>query len=510
MLGSSARSPRPRDDRSVPEVVADRYEVGALVGTGSIATVHRGYDRLLQRPVAVKLFPSGTSARTRAPLGREVAAVTQLHHPGLAVLYDAGTEGDRAYLVTQLVDGPSLAARLRRGPLALRAVAPLGAHLSAALAYVHARHVAHGDVRPGNVVLGPEGRPMLTDLGLAELVDLSGLTVGRGALTEERGPAADVHGLGVTLRAALTGPSGDEGPGPVPDELDALLVQMTADDPAARPSAAEVNEALRHGGTTASRPSGWGSPVVPVGPGAADDALLDPALLTGSASAPERAPAAFRRRAGLTVAAGALAVGAVVGGAAGVGEVLHFWGGQADGSTSFASVDTTPMRSGLPEIGAPIAVVPGMPWTPAVTPSPVRTPSPVPTEPGSGAGGLRTADRAGDATGGGDAQRGAPATGESREDASDDRGSDPGDEGGDEGRTVGGDRGEGHDDGHDEARDGGDEGGDPGGQEGDETGGDSGGDSGGRDGGDDGSGDPDDGASSESGSDLGDADPSVI
>ncbi|WP_328308471.1 serine/threonine-protein kinase [Actinomycetospora sp. NBC_00405] len=499
-------------------MVADRYEVGALVGTGSIATVHRGYDRLLQRPVAVRLFPSGTSARTRAPLDREVAAVTQLHHPGLAVLYDAGTEGDRAYLVTQFVDGPSLAARLRRGPLALRAVAPLGAHLSAALAYVHARGVAHGDVRPGNVVLGPEGRPMLTDLGLAELVDLSGLTIGRGALAEERGPAADVRGLGVTLRAALTGPSGDEGPGPVPDELDALLVRMTADDPAARPPAAEVNDALRHGGSTASRRSGWGpgwgSPVVPVGPGAADDALLDPALLTGAASAPERAPAALRRRAALTVAAGALVVGAVAGGAAGVGETLHLWAGpgQADGTSSFASVDTTPVRSGFPGVGAPMVVVPGTPVTPPDAPSPAGTPGPVP-DPRSGAGGLRAAGRAGDgaagATSAGAARRGAPATAEAREQTTSDSGDDPGgravdDRGGragDEGRSAGGDHdgGASHDDGRDEGRD-----------DGHESGGESGGDSGGHDGGHDESGGPDDGASSESGSDLGDAASSVI
>ncbi|HZU81030.1 MAG TPA: serine/threonine-protein kinase, partial [Acidimicrobiales bacterium] len=171
-----------------------------------------------------------------------------------------------------LVDGPSLAVRLRQGPLPADRCAALGAALADALAYVHRRGVVHRDVKPGNVLLGPGPRVRLADFGIAQLLDASTLTVtgttlGTAAymapeqLAHHRvGPAADVWSLGAILLECLTGRRPYEGNAaevvarrlagtrpsceglPAPWRI--LLSSMVDDNPVARPEAAEVAELL--------------------------------------------------------------------------------------------------------------------------------------------------------------------------------------------------------------------------------------------------------------------------
>ena len=169
------RSGEPRD--RPPRILAGRYELGAAVGGGGSAQVHRAWDRKLQRPVAVKLFAPGVSGPDRVRRGQELQTLARLTHPGLVELHDAGRDADRDFLVMQLVEGPSLADLVTRGPLPVPMVVGLGAALAEALAYVHAAGVTHRDLKPDNVLLDEQGRPLLADFGIALLVDGTRVTV---------------------------------------------------------------------------------------------------------------------------------------------------------------------------------------------------------------------------------------------------------------------------------------------------------------------------------------------
>ena len=263
--------PTPAPD--APPVIAGRYELGPVIGRGGTADIHRARDLRLQRDVAVKLFMRGITGPDRQRQDAELATLARLRHPGLIELFDAGTDDGRAYLVMQLVCGPPLAERLRAGPLPEQAVVGLGAELADTLAYVHSHGITHRDVKPANVLLGEDDRPMLGDFGIARLVDTTRVTaageiIGTPAyMSPEQasgspvGPATDVYALGLVLLESLTGRR--EYPGAVMESLAArlhrppevpprlaggltpLLTRMTATDPAERPTAADVAASLR-------------------------------------------------------------------------------------------------------------------------------------------------------------------------------------------------------------------------------------------------------------------------
>ncbi|MDQ3989434.1 MAG: serine/threonine protein kinase, partial [Actinomycetota bacterium] len=257
----------------MPPVLERRYELGPLLGQGGFARVHRAWDRLLNRAVAVKLFAPGLPGPDRYRHDHELAALTRLDHPGLVKLYDAGIDHGWAYLVMRLVQGPSLADRLRDGPLPVATVVELGAQLADTLAYIHAHGVTHRDIKPAHVLLDEQNHPLLTDFGIALLDDSTrvtrtGAVIGtapymapeqvRGELV---GPPADVCSLGLVLLEALTGRR--EYPGAsvestgarlhrtpaVPENLPAGLTHtlrgMTAIEAAERPSSAVAASALQ-------------------------------------------------------------------------------------------------------------------------------------------------------------------------------------------------------------------------------------------------------------------------
>jgi serine/threonine protein kinase len=270
-----------------PRLVAGRYELGPVIGAGSSAKVHRARDLRLGTEVAVKRFRSGASAHDLLQQRREMEALAHLHHPGLVGLHDGGTEDGRAFVVTDLVEGPTLAERISAGPpLAPGAVRRLGAQLAEALAHVHASGIVHRDVKPANVLLGgwhaggaggvgghwDGGRPRLADFGISRTFDATtataiGCVVGTAAYLapeqargERVGPAVDVYALGLVLLEALTGRREFPGlavesatarlyrspavPDGLPGGLGTVLTAMTRDDPLRRPSAAVVARAL--------------------------------------------------------------------------------------------------------------------------------------------------------------------------------------------------------------------------------------------------------------------------
>jgi serine/threonine protein kinase len=252
--------------------VAGRYELGPVIGVGSSAVVRRARDLRDDAPVAVKQFHPGASALDLRQQRQEIATLEQLHHPGLVALHDGGTEDGRPFVVTDLVEGPTLAERIRTGPLRPDEVLRLGALLAGALAHVHSCGIVHRDVKPANVLLGDGARPRLADFGIARALDgtvatEAGCVVGTAAYLapeqvrgERVGPPADVYALGLVLLEALTARREYPGlavesatarlhrvpavPAGLPAGLGPLLEAMTYDDPERRPTAAAVAAAL--------------------------------------------------------------------------------------------------------------------------------------------------------------------------------------------------------------------------------------------------------------------------
>lgn len=266
------RPTQPGDtDPPVPEVIDGRYEVGRMVGQGATARVYRAWDRKLGRDVAIKLFLHGVVEADERRRAQEIRILSQLQHPGLVTLHEAGTYDGHPFLAMRLVEGPNLADRILSGPLFPAEVTQLGIQLATALAYVHDRGITHRDLKPANVLLGPDG-PLISDFGIAQALDatrvtLTGMVVGTAAymapeqvLSTHVGPPADVYSLGLVLLECLTGsreyvgtmvesavarlhrpPAVPEG---LPNGLTQILRQMTAKDSSARPSARDCAQVL--------------------------------------------------------------------------------------------------------------------------------------------------------------------------------------------------------------------------------------------------------------------------
>jgi hypothetical protein len=237
-----------------------------VIGRGGFGVVYRGYQRALDRYVAVKVVSveGGEEAALRR-VRREMQALGRLStHPAIVTVYDAGVVPGHAYLVMRHLAGGTVADRLRAGPLPLGFTLTAGARLASALAAAHGIDILHGDVKPANVLLSDDGDAYLADFGVARLVGDStnqafhtpGFTapeLWRG----EHGPAADVWSLGATLAAFLTGsaPAVAEVAHPavlgrevradldrrgMPAALGALVGALLTHDPGRRPAAHEA------------------------------------------------------------------------------------------------------------------------------------------------------------------------------------------------------------------------------------------------------------------------------
>lgn len=258
--------------RYCADVLAGRYRLDTFIGSGGAADVHRGLDLRLRRPVAVKVFRPGAGTDMEERFQDEALMLARLQHPGLVTVYDVGRHRDRAYLVMQLIEGPTLKGRIAGGPLSLHETAALGAGLAAALAHTHEAGIVHRDVKPSNIILDGSGRPHLTDFGISRLLDGTtqtspGTLVGTAAyLSPEQvlgrpvGRAVDVYALGLVLLECLTGRLEYDGgpleaaiarlhrqpvlPAFLPQDFAALLRNMTALDEGDRPSAHECARTL--------------------------------------------------------------------------------------------------------------------------------------------------------------------------------------------------------------------------------------------------------------------------
>lgn len=307
-----------------PTLLDGRYDLEEVIGRGGMADVYRGVDRVLHRPVAVKVLRETTDDETdRLRFTAEARMLAGLSHAGLVTVLDAGITSEQPYLVMEFVEGPTLKQRCAEQPLGAELVADIGAQVADALAYAHAQGVVHRDVKPANVLLGPKGRTKLADFGIARLIGdtvrhtRTGHAIGTAAYLapeqvrgDEITPAADVYSLGLVLLEALTGERAYPGTPTesalarlnrrpdVPDSLSPpwrqLVVAMTATDPVDRPTAAQVASGLRTAARASSGQPGGGSTMLL--PTVARPPTAPPAAPTSVARARTRPP--FIDRAG--------------------------------------------------------------------------------------------------------------------------------------------------------------------------------------------------------------------
>ena len=254
-------------------VLVGRYQLGDRIAVGGAGEVWRAVDVMLDRPVAVKLLRAeyAQHPETLARFRSEARHAASLTHPGIAQIFDYYDNGPDhlPFLVMELVDGPSLADVLTRGPLAPADVMDIIAQAAAGLDAAHRSGLVHRDIKPANLLITPAGQVKITDFGIAHAagsapVTRQGTLIGTPAyLAPERvaghpaTPASDLYSLGILGYECLTGarPYGGTAteialahgqralpplPGHVPPAVAAFVADLTARDPADRPGSARL------------------------------------------------------------------------------------------------------------------------------------------------------------------------------------------------------------------------------------------------------------------------------
>lgn len=203
------------------------YEIVASLGAGGMGEVYRARDLTLGREVAIKILTEQTP-ESLARFDREARAVAALSHPNIPAVHHFGRDGDRAYIVTELLDGQSLREHIDGGPLSWRVALDIAIQICDALAAAHGHGITHRDLKPDNIFITSNGRAKVLDFGLARVDSTaagsesastafrtrSGMVMGtlpymapeqlRG---ENSGPTADLFSLGCVLHEMITGQS---------------------------------------------------------------------------------------------------------------------------------------------------------------------------------------------------------------------------------------------------------------------------------------------------------------
>jgi hypothetical protein len=255
-------------------ILGGRYELHRRIGAGGYSEVWRATDLVLGRVVAVKLLYAGFAehAETRTRFRAEGRRAGALSHENIARVYDfcEPPDPDLPFLVMELIDGPSVADLLRSGPLEQASTARIIAQTAAGLDAAHRAGLIHRDIKPANLLISPGGVVKITDFGISDAADSAPITaanllIGTPAyLAPERvtgvraTQATDLYALGIVGYECLTGSLPFDGHGmqvamahrerplpPLPESLDpdlaALITDLAAKDPEARPfSAADV------------------------------------------------------------------------------------------------------------------------------------------------------------------------------------------------------------------------------------------------------------------------------
>ena len=258
------------------------YRVTGEIGRGGMGVVYKALDG--SKPVAIKMVldPRHATGDSLRRFEREARAAIKLRHPNIVAVHATGMHEGRPFLVMDLIEGESFESLLRRGPMSARQAIELVRAIALALDHAHAAGVVHRDLKPENILVDRDGKPFLTDFGLArdqadrDNLTTTGTVLGTpaymapeqaGGETHEQGPHSDIYGLGAVLYRALSGqppfqastvtalmkkvlfdsvaPPSRLNPA-VPAELDAIVLRCLSKRPAFRyPSGAALAEELR-------------------------------------------------------------------------------------------------------------------------------------------------------------------------------------------------------------------------------------------------------------------------
>src|SRR5215213_168602 len=256
------------------KILNNRYELEQKIGEGGMARVYRGRDTRLNRRIAVKVLHNhyASDPGFLQRFHHEAQAAANLRHPNIVDVYDVGLDGDIHYIVMEHVDGSDLKALLTRsGPLPVEQAIPIAEAVALGLSAAHRMSLVHRDVKPQNIIVGPDGQVKITDFGIAKsalstAMTETGVTFGTAdyiSPEQARGqpatPRSDIYSLGVTLYEMLTGRlpfTGDssiavamqhvstEPPPPrmynprIPPQLESLVLRALSKDPNGRPTTA--------------------------------------------------------------------------------------------------------------------------------------------------------------------------------------------------------------------------------------------------------------------------------
>lgn len=196
------------------KVLGGRYRLEELIATGGFSEVWRAFDTELLRIVALKL-PKRSRLNSTASFIAEARRVARLKHPSIVPVHDVGTQDDRCFIVTEYVEGGSLAQRLSRHPPSTEQSIGWIKDIANALEYAHVHGVIHRDIKPANILIDHHGRALLADFGIAQSALKTGsFAPSLGTLSymspeqlegKPATPQSDVHSLGVVLHECLTG-----------------------------------------------------------------------------------------------------------------------------------------------------------------------------------------------------------------------------------------------------------------------------------------------------------------
>lgn len=293
-------------------LIGDRYRLESKLGQGAMGIVWSGTDELLRRPVAVKEvhlppgMPEDEANEIRERALREARAIAMVTHPNVVTLYDVAREAGEPFVVMELVPSQSLAAILsEHGALDDTQLALIADGVAAGLEAAHRNGIIHRDVKPGNVLIGDDGRIKLSDFGISRniaetTITRTGIMLGTPSFVAPEiasgdpvTAAADLWELGATLFAASEGgppyDSGDDplatitavvrGPVPVPGRIGPIgevIRGLMVKDPARRMPLTEVRRRVQH--------------LLPEAGSRPFDMLLDPEALTVRVRRPAQAP----------------------------------------------------------------------------------------------------------------------------------------------------------------------------------------------------------------------------
>ncbi len=264
----------------IQRVLGGRYELEEKIGSGGMAEVYKAHDRLLARPVAIKILHAEYRSDVEfiERFHREAKSAARLSHPNIVSIYDVGVAGDDHFIVMEYVQSSTLKKKIQdEGPLDLLTATQIAKDIASGLTHAHANNIVHCDIKPHNILMTEDNHAKITDFGIARAVTESTLTYGGNVIgsvhyfspEQARGgaitPKSDVYSLGIVLYEMLTNKLPFTGDNPVaiamkhieeepispsryrpqiPPMLEAIVCRAMSKSPEIRPSSFELVQEL--------------------------------------------------------------------------------------------------------------------------------------------------------------------------------------------------------------------------------------------------------------------------